>query len=77
MTAYAIKGIPEELRGDVWLQCSGAQQVLIDPQFKNYYLSILSAFPDYPNPNFNQIELDLARTFPEEMGSPLQKHYEA
>jgi hypothetical protein len=36
----------------------------------------LSAFPEYPNPNFNQIELDLARTFPEEMGSPFHKHFE-
>lgn len=36
-------------------------------QNKNYFYNLLNAFPDYPNPNFHQIELDLHRTFPDEL----------
>lgn len=67
LAEFAMKGIPIELRSKVWLVCSGAHSKLKDMQNKNYYNNLLNAFPDYPNPNFHQIELDLNRTFPDEI----------
>ena len=37
-----------------------------DPQFSAYYSALTNNVPDYPNPCFHQIELDLKRTFPED-----------
>jgi len=49
----------------MWMIISGADQ-----QMKNnpgYYQSLVNSLNDYPNPNFNQIDLDLIRTFAEEL----------
>ncbi|CDW84002.1 tbc1 domain family member 2b [Stylonychia lemnae] len=50
LVKYAIKGIPIEIRG----------------RFQQYYSALSNDFPDYPNPCFHQIEIDLKRTFPED-----------
>lgn len=46
--------------------CSGAKSKVKDPQFSTYYSALTNNVPDYPNPCFHQIELDLKRTFPED-----------
>jgi hypothetical protein len=52
--------------------CSGAHKIYEDEKNKasrclnpSYYELLQISFKDYPNPNFNQIELDLHRTFPD------------
>jgi len=40
--------------------------MLDDIEFRNYYQTLATEFPDYPNPSFHQIEIDLKRTFPDE-----------
>ena len=46
----------------LWLKCSGAlAQKLANP---GYYDTLISKGFFYPNPAFNQIELDLPRTYP-------------
>ncbi len=37
-----------------------------DLQYKTYYSTLTSNVPDYPNPCFHQIEMDLKRTFPDD-----------
>lgn len=40
--------------------------IIDDPQYNEYYDTLLKESVDYPNPSFHQIELDLKRTFPED-----------
>ena len=51
----------------LWRVCSGAQMIIDDEQYYEYYENLLNEeCIDYPNPSFHQIELDLNRTFPED-----------
>ena len=67
---FVIKGIPEGLRRQYWLAVSGAYGYL-----KNYsdgYYATLSkdgdesAYPDWPHPDYCQIQKDIKRTFSDE-----------
>ena len=49
----------------MWLRASGAAAVMSLPENKNYYKDLKRLELNYPNPSFNQIELDLRRTFQE------------
>lgn len=55
-------GMEEELMGKVWMLASGAANLMNVHQ--NYYFRLRDSVSIYPNPCFNQIELDLRRTFP-------------
>ena len=55
---------PQEYRRELWLRATGAKALIA--QNPDYYKRLLESFNDYPNPHFNQIELDLKRTFPED-----------
>lgn len=59
------KGLPEKYRRNLWLRASGAMAAMSLPENKNYYHNLKSLPMSYPNPCFNQIELDLRRTFTE------------
>jgi hypothetical protein len=48
----------------VWLKSSGAYNLMLNNP--GYYQQILKHAVNYPNPNLQQIELDLKRTYPEE-----------
>ena len=50
--------------GFIWLKCSGALGMM--KSNKGYYETLKTSFNEfnYPNPQFNQIEIDLKRTFP-------------
>lgn len=61
-----INGIPIHLRGRLWKVCSGAQSYIAQEEFKTYYHTLVFEMPDYPNPCFYQIEIDIKRTFPED-----------
>lgn len=37
--------------------------------YAGYYEALKNSFPDYPSPNFHQIDLDLRRTFADEPNS--------
>jgi hypothetical protein len=63
LTKLVLLGVPDYLRPRLWMLCSGAYLRVRDSQNKNYYKNLLNAFPDYPNPYFHQIALDLHRTF--------------
>lgn len=43
------------------------------PGNKNYYKILRDNTMQYPNPSFNQIELDLRRTFPNEPPAKVEK----
>ena len=45
---------------------SGAANLMSMAHNHNYYFKLRDLHPHYPNPCFNQIELDLKRTFPNE-----------
>lgn len=49
----------------LWLRVSGAASQLHNSQNIGYYSTLLHYDLNYPNPCFNQIELDLKRTFQE------------
>ncbi len=57
------RGIPERYRRFLWLRASGASALMSLPENKNYYRNLKRLEMNYPNPSFNQIELDLRRTF--------------
>ena len=59
------KGLPEKFRRNLWLRASGALAVMELKENKNYYRNLKNLPMSYPNPSFNQIELDLRRTFTE------------
>ena len=59
------KGIDEKYRRHLWLRASGASSAMILPENKGYYKKLKKMALEYPNPSFNQIELDLRRTFTE------------
>ena len=59
------KGLPEKYRRHLWLRASGALAMMNLPENKNYYRNMKNLALSYPNPCFNQIELDLRRTFTE------------
>jgi hypothetical protein len=50
----------------LWITGSGAKGILKDEQYIAYYSGLSNNMPDYPNPCFHQIEIDLKRTFPED-----------
>ena len=55
------RGYPEHYRRHLWLRASGAAVSMADNP--DYYKNLKNLDIDYPNPSFNQIELDLRRTF--------------
>lgn len=57
-----MKNFDEDKIGKVWMLASGAASLMHIN--KEYYFNIRDSMPFYPNPCFNQIELDLKRTFP-------------
>jgi Rab-GTPase-TBC domain len=59
------KGIEEKFRRDLWLRASGASAAMNLPENRGYYRRLKKLALEYPNPSFNQIELDLRRTFTE------------
>ncbi len=59
------KGIEEKYRRHLWLRASGASAAMSLPENKGYYRRLKKLALEYPNPSFNQIELDLKRTFTE------------
>lgn len=52
--------------GKVWLLASGAANLLDMEHNRDYYQKLRDSILEYPNPCFNQIELDLKRTYPSE-----------
>jgi len=50
--------------GKVWLLGSGAANLLDMEHNRDYYFKLRDSIMQYPNPCFNQIELDLKRTYP-------------
>jgi hypothetical protein len=58
-------GLPDKYRKHLWLRASGASAMMNLKENKNYYRNLKNAPMNYPNPCFNQIELDLKRTFTE------------
>jgi hypothetical protein len=48
----------------LWLLASGAANLINMDYNRNYYYILRDHNMEYPNPCFNQIELDLRRTFP-------------
>ncbi|CDW83987.1 tbc domain-containing protein [Stylonychia lemnae] len=57
------RGIPERYRRHLWLRASGASASMSLPENQSYYKNLKRLEMNYPNPSFNQIELDLRRTF--------------
>ena len=62
-----VGGIPSHFRGALWKVASGAQTYLAQQEFKQYYHTLAYDTEDYPNPCFYQIEIDIKRTFPEDV----------
>ena len=58
-------GFNEKYRRHLWLRASGALAVMSLEENKHYYRNLKNQAMSYPNPCFNQIELDLRRTFTE------------
>lgn len=62
LQTYILKSeISHENRRELWLRGSGAKTLIRDNP--GYYEKLLDQVPQYPNPCFYQIELDLPRTF--------------
>lgn len=59
------KKVEEKYRRHLWLRASGASSAMNLPENKGYYKKLKKMALEYPNPSFNQIELDLRRTFTE------------
>ena len=57
------RGVPRDLRRDVWFECSGAKEMRENAPSVAYYQNLLLMKVD--EKVTDQIELDLARTFPE------------
>jgi TBC1 domain family member 2A len=57
------RGVPRDLRRDVWFECSGAKEMRENAPSVSYYQNLLLMKVD--EKVTDQIELDLARTFPE------------
>ena len=57
--------LPECYRKHMWLRASGALSAMSLEENRHYYRNLKNAQVSYPNPGFNQIELDLKRTFTE------------
>lgn len=55
--------ISEEERRLLWLRATGAAMQMTFFQNRNYYNLLDAEEFNYPNPSFNQIDLDLKRTF--------------
>lgn len=55
--------ITKDERRMLWLRASGAASQMASLHNKGYYQSLQELDMNYPNPSFNQIELDLKRTF--------------
>jgi len=60
------KGIPDEFRARLWLRATGAAAFMDFYGNIGYYEKLKRSALDYPNPSFQQIELDLKRTFQED-----------
>ncbi len=65
LKAVCKNGIHERFRRHLWLRASGALSVMSLDENRNYYRNLKNTPMAYPNPCFNQIELDLRRTFTE------------
>lgn len=59
------KGLDERYRRHLWFRASGAAAAMNLPENRGYYRKLKNTPLEYPNPSFNQIELDLRRTFTE------------
>jgi len=55
-------GIPAQYRPKVWLECTGANQKIVENQ--GYYEKLLEVHQEHQSQAQYQIELDLLRTFP-------------
>ena len=53
----------DKYRKQLWLRASGAAALMAMQENQNYYYNMKRLELSYPNPSFNQIELDLKRTF--------------
>ena len=60
----------------IWILASGtSNSILIDQEFNtNYYYTLRDQNLLYPNPCFNQIELDLSRTFPNDPVDKVERY---
>lgn len=57
-----IENFEDNQVGKVWMLASGAHNLkMMNP---GYYVQLRDTPLEYPNPCFNQIELDLGRTYP-------------
>ncbi|CDW73574.1 tbc1 domain family member 2a-like [Stylonychia lemnae] len=63
LKAFCKKGLSERYRKHLWLRASGASAMINLPENRQYYRNLKKQAMDYPNPCFNQINLDLRRTF--------------
>lgn len=57
------QGLPDKYRKYLWLRASGASAIMSLPENFSYYKHLKRLPMDYPNPCFQQINLDLRRTF--------------
>ena len=56
-------GIPWQYRRLLWLRASGAYSMMSMKQYKNYYMELKEQPEDLDNSSFNQVDLDIKRTF--------------
>jgi len=61
----------------LWLLSSGAANLLSHKSNENYYFYLRDHNMLYPNPCFNQIDLDLRRTFPNENQNFVEKYIDS
>jgi TBC1 domain family member 8/9 len=64
----------DSLQGKMWLLASGAANLINLEHNRNYYYILRDQNMEYPNPCFNQIELDLRRTFPNDPAEHMEKY---
>lgn len=61
-------------QAQLWLLSSGAANLINMDDNRNYYYILRDHNMEYPNPCFNQIELDLRRTFPNDPPDMMEKY---
>ena len=65
-TTLVRKGVPEDLRGQVWRTCSGSDEMWADARNAGYMFNqIVDRATQQPPPDMDVIERDLTRTFPD------------
>ena len=66
--------LDDNQQGKLWLLASGAVNLINMEHNRNYYIFLRDHNMEYPNPGFNQIELDLRRTFPNDPADQMEKY---